>query len=183
VSFDVNGESSMTNESSERKRDEKRTDDVARRARASFLMLCSALVASEVARADAPSKWALALLPSGAEFTVEVAADPESRGRGYMFREHVGPREGMLFVFDDVQHHSFWMKNCKVALDVIWLDEQFRVVDVAHERQPCPGAGPCPSVVPLRGARYVLEVRGGTARRESLAVGDRVAILWQSGTR
>jgi uncharacterized membrane protein (UPF0127 family) len=154
-----------------------------RRAGALACVTVSVSALACAARAAEPGGWALAILPSGAEFTVEIAADPESRRLGYMFREHVGPREGMLFVFDEVQHHGFWMKNCKVALDMIWLDEQMRVVDVAHDRQPCPAEGPCPSVLPMRGARYVLELAGGTARRESVAIGDRISVLWDTKLR
>jgi uncharacterized membrane protein (UPF0127 family) len=125
---------------------------------------------------DAPHR-AVAVFPSGKELSVEVAADPDARARGYMFRERVEPEEGMLFWFERADRHGFWMKNCRVSLDILWMDESFRIVDVAHEQQPCPMQGPCPTVQPMRAARYVLEVAGGTARREGLGPGDRVAIL------
>ena len=120
---------------------------------------------------------AVAILPNGAAFTLEVAADDESRARGYMFREHVGPREGMLFVFESSGRHGFWMKNCRVALDLVWLDASRRVVQIAENAPPCPADGPCPVVEPMRPARYVLEFAGGTARREGLRVGDTVSLL------
>jgi uncharacterized membrane protein (UPF0127 family) len=94
-----------------------------------------------------------------------------------MFRERVGPDEGMLFIFPQPQPQSFWMKNCRVALDMIFLDESFRVVEIAHEQQPCPEDGPCPSVASLRYSRYVLEVAGGVARKHGLALGDRITVL------
>lgn len=118
-----------------------------------------------------------AVWPSGAEFRLEIADDPESRRKGYMFREHVGPYEGMLFIFEGPDRHpAIWMKNCKVSLDIIWLDESRRVVEIAHEQQPCPAEGPCPNVFPMRAARYVLEVAGGVARREGLRRGDVVEL-------
>ena len=104
------------------------------------------------------------------------AAVMESRRVGYMFREYVGPDEGMLFVFDSPDRHSFWMKNCKVSLDIIWLDDAHRVVEIAHDLSPCPAEGPCPNVRPMRPASYVLEVAGGTARRERLVLGDPVSL-------
>ncbi len=134
------------------------------------LALCWALAAV------AP-RWAVAVLPSGAEFTLEIAADPASRARGYMEREKVGPREGMLFVFDEPARHAFWMKNCRVSLDIVWLDAKRRVVDVARDRPPCPEDGPCPEVTPLEPASYVLEFAAGTAQRERLERGDKVVIL------
>jgi hypothetical protein len=143
-------------------------------------LACSALVAAGcmvgVHGAGAPP-WAVAILPSGEEFTLELATDDASRARGYMFRDSVGSGEGMLFVFDESGSHGFWMKNCKIALDIIWLDPDFRVVDIAHERQPCPARGDCPTVFPMRAARYVLELAGGTARRAGLERGHRISVL------
>jgi uncharacterized membrane protein (UPF0127 family) len=122
-------------------------------------------------------KWAVAIFPSGAEFSLEIAADDETRRRGYMFRESVGPKEGMLFLFTEDGPHGMWMKNCKAALDIIWLDRSFRVVDIAERLQPCPQEGPCPSRLPLGMARYVLEVAAGRSREEGLKRGDRLVIL------
>jgi hypothetical protein len=120
---------------------------------------------------------AIAVLPSGSEFMLEIAADEASRARGYMEREKVGPRDGMLFIFERADRHAFWMKNCRVPLDIVWLDATFRVVDVARNRPPCPAEGDCPEVAPAESASYVLEFAGGTASRESLKKGDRVVIL------
>ena len=120
---------------------------------------------------------AVAILPNGSAFTLEVAADDESRARGYMFREHVGPQEGMLFVFETSARHGFWMKNCRVPLDLVWLDASRRVVQIAENAPPCPAQGTCPILEPMRPALYVLEFAGGTSRREGLKVGDSVSIL------
>jgi uncharacterized membrane protein (UPF0127 family) len=117
-----------------------------------------------------------AVLPSGAQYRLELAADDATRARGYMFREHVGPDEGMLFVFDEADRHPFWMKNCKVNLDIIWLDRQARVTEIAHDQRPCPPSGPCPNVFPMREASYVLELAGGTARGQGLRIGDVVTL-------
>jgi uncharacterized membrane protein (UPF0127 family) len=130
-----------------------------------------------LALAAAAPRWAVAVLPSGAEFTLEIASDPAARARGYMGREAVGSHEGMLFVFEEAGRHAFWMKDCRVRLDIVWLDATLRVVDVARDRPPCPGGGECPEVVPLEAAKYVLEFAGGTARREGLKTGDRVVVL------
>lgn len=94
-----------------------------------------------------------------------------------MGREKIGPREGMIFVFDDDARHSFWMKDCKVALDMVWLDVNRRVVWVAVDRPPCPAKGDCHSIVPPFTARYVLEFAAGTVAAESLKPGDAVVVL------
>lgn len=128
-------------------------------------------------------EWAVAIFPSGTEFNLEIAAEPEKRVLGYMFRERVGPNEGMLFIFDAADRHGIWMKNCKVALDIIWLDEQLRVVEIARNRQPCPESGECLSVVPFRPARYVLEVAAGVTAKEGLEPGDTLVILSEPALR
>lgn len=143
-----------------------------------FLLLVGLSAAAATPSPGGSEVWAVAVFPSGAEFSLEIAADEASRSRGYMFREKVGRREGMLFPYDKSGHYSFWMKNCKVPLDIIWLDESFKVVEVAHDRPPCPREGECPLITPARPARYILEVAGGTAREEGLGLGDRIHIQW-----
>ena len=100
--------------------------------------IAAVLVVGRVTLAAAAPRWAVAVLPSGHSFSLEVAADDASRARGYMGRETVGPREGMIFVFDDESLHSFWMKDCKTSLDMIWLDAQGHVVWIAMNRKPFP---------------------------------------------
>lgn len=124
-----------------------------------------------------PPASVVAVLPNGASFTLEVAADAGTRQRGYMYREAVGVGEGMIFVFDEDAPHSMWMKNCKVGLDMVWLDAAHRVVDILADRRPCPESGECPSIVPAAPGRYVVEFAAGTAARESLHVGDTIVIL------
>lgn len=147
------------------------------RRRARLLLLLPALGWVVQPLNSTTPEWAVAVFPSGAEFSLEIAADPESRRRGYMFRERVGSAEGMLFMFETSTRHGIWMKNCKVPLDIIWLDETFRVVDVVADFQPCPDQGDCPARQPIEVARYVLEVAGGTTEREGLKRGDVVVIL------
>ena len=122
-------------------------------------------------------RWAVAILPNGHEFSLEVAADDVARARGYMGRETIRPREGMIFIFDDDGRHSFWMKDCKVALDMLWLDANRRIVWVAANQPPCPPTGDCPSIVPPVASRYVLEFAAGTALAESLKPGDPIVVL------
>jgi uncharacterized membrane protein (UPF0127 family) len=136
----------------------------------------TALASTSRAFAAAP-QWAVAVLPSGHEYSLEVAADDATRERGYMFREHVGAREGMIFLFDAADRHSFWMKNCRVALDIVWLDAALRIVDIAHDAAPCPERGECPSLLPVEPARYVLELAAGTSEREGLRRGTPLVVL------
>jgi len=66
------------------------------------------------------------------------------------------------------------MKNCRFPIDILWLDEDRRIVHVAEAVPPCK-ADPCPSYEPLRRARYVVEINAGQARKENARVGERVS--------
>ena len=74
----------------------------------------------------------------------------------------------MLFVFPDEQEHSFWMKDTPLSLDIIFMNRGREVVGILHDTVPF-STRPLTVGVP---SRYVLEVRGGVARRKGIAVGD-----------
>lgn len=117
-----------------------------------------------------------ATLPSGRVLALEVRRTPEERARGYMGRARVGDDEGMLFVHPEPAVRTFWMKNCLVSLDLIWMDAEHRIIFIAHDAPPCPPEGECPPIGPNRVGNDVLEIRGGLARQEGLSIGDRILI-------
>ena len=104
-----------------------------------------------------------------ARFAVEVADDPEERARGLMFRERLGPMEGMLFVYErEADGVAFWMKNTLIPLDMIFADGEGRIVSVRADAVPG-DLTPIPAGAP---ARFVLEVPGGRAAALGIAPGD-----------
>ena len=109
-------------------------------------------------------------LPSGKVLQSEVMVKDEDRAMGLMFRPSLPADHGMLFVFDQSDFHTIWMKNCRFPIDIVWLDDDRRVVDVAPSVPPCK-ADPCPVYQPMRRARYVVEMNAGEARREKVARG------------
>ena len=143
----------------------------------SVTLLLVLLLGGAATHGAGDDRWAVAVFPSGTEFALEIAETVEEKRLGYMFRETVGPTDGMLFLYDEPAHHSFWMKNCRVALDLIFLDGSFRVVDISADQPPCPAEGDCPSILPARASQFVLEVAAGTAAREQLALGDQLVVL------
>ena len=109
-------------------------------------------------------------LPSGKVLNSEVMVKDEDRAMGLMFRPSLPSDHGMLFVFDEPDFHTIWMKNCKFPIDIVWLDGDRRVVDVAPGVPPCK-ADPCPVYQPMRRASYVVEMNAGQAGREKVARG------------
>ncbi len=132
------------------------------------LSCASAPVAAPAAPAVIPLT-----LPSGRVFQAELMIEDADRARGLMFRPSLPAGRALLFVFDDLDFHGIWMKNCLFPIDIVWLDEERRVVHVAPRVPPCK-ADPCPSYQPMRRAAYVIEMNAGDARREKLAIGSAV---------
>jgi uncharacterized membrane protein (UPF0127 family) len=101
---------------------------------------------------------------------VEIARTDAQRARGLMDRASLADDAGMLFLFEETADHSFWMKNTLISLDMIFIDEEGRVVGIVERAEPrtlAPRSVGEPS-------RYVLEVVGGWARARGVRAGDRV---------
>ena len=113
----------------------------------------------------------IAVLPDGSQVRIEVAADDDTRAQGLMFRDRVPEGAGMLFVFPQSGDYPFWMKNTLVPLDMIWIDDQKRVVHVEPGVPPCK-ADPCPSYPPHSIAKYVLELGNGQAAKHRIVNGS-----------
>jgi len=113
-----------------------------------------------------------------APFTVhaEVVRTPEAQARGLMGRHHLAADRGMLFLFPDEQPRTFWMKNCFIALDMLFADRDGRVVYIEHDAPPCPSVVlQCPTYPSEAPAATVLELPAGTATAHHLDVGSRIA--------
>jgi uncharacterized membrane protein (UPF0127 family) len=131
---------------------------------AALLLLGAASVAS-------PGPAVIPLrLPSGKVLQSEVMVKDEDRAMGLMFRPSLPSDHGMLFLFERPDFHGIWMKNCRFPIDIVWLDEGRRVVDVAARVPPCK-ADPCPVYQPMGRASYVVEMGAGQAEREKVARG------------
>lgn len=129
--------------------------------------LCLLGAAAACARERAP----LELAVGGAEFRVELAVTAEQRRRGLMYRDRLGEREGMLFVFEEERMLSFWMRDTSLPLSIAFIDARGVIVHLADlvpysERRVS-------SRVP---ARFALEVNRGAFERAGVALGDVVAL-------
>ncbi|RDJ32686.1 MAG: DUF192 domain-containing protein [Crenarchaeota archaeon] len=100
----------------------------------------------------------------GMVLEVQIADTEPRRVRGLMFQDQLPYDEGMLFVFDTPGQYSLWMLNMQFPLDMIWFDEQGRVVHIEENVPPCKTAletRTCTGKSPGGFATYILEVTGG----------------------
>lgn len=109
------------------------------------------------------------------EILLEVAATPEQKAMGLMYRPALPDNRGMLFLFSPPRPVSFWMMNVPVPLDMVFIF-QGEIVGIAPEVPPC-AAAPCPTYGP--GNQLVdaaIELRAGRAAELDLAIGDPVVV-------
>lgn len=111
--------------------------------------------------------------PNGKIIKTEIADNDQKRAYGLMFRKNLPYEAGMLFIFDEEDFHSFWMKNTLIPLDILWLDKDMRILYYFANVPPCK-SDPCQSYKPLFKAKYVLEVNSGFIKKENLKLGDRL---------
>lgn len=104
----------------------------------------------------------------------KVAAKPSDRKKGLSRLDSLPLSEGMLFGFETPGTYSFWMKDMKFAIDIIWLDENKRVVDLAVNVPPEPGRNKDELSLyrPDADALYVLETNAGLVQLNNVQIGD-----------
>ena len=108
------------------------------------------------------------------EVNVEIADNPLTHMRGLMFRSPLPENDGMLFVFNDSNYRSLWMVNTSIPLDIIFISETGRIVDI-QQMEPCRTiADYCKVYRSREKARYVLEVNRGFSERNGIRIGDRM---------
>ena len=115
-------------------------------------------------------------LPNGKQIKIEIADNTFQQAKGLMFRETLDKNSGMLFIFDKPQILTFWMQNTLIPLDMIWLDENYIVVDITKNAQPCPPNTKCATYSPNKPAIYVLEVNAGYSDENNINAGDKLTL-------
>lgn len=102
---------------------------------------------------------------------IEIADNEYETQTGLMYRTTLGINQGMLFIFPDVSYRSFYMKNTKIPLDIIYIAEDKTIVSFQKNAKPLDESS-LPSKAP---AKYVLEINGGLSDEWQLEVGDQIA--------
>ena len=131
---------------------------------------------TKVSTAPAPAVPRVVLSSPGQDpvsVAVEVVETDAARQRGLMYRKHLAPDAGMLFIFDREEQHNFWMHNTLIPLDMLFIKSDWTVLGIVENATPhtdelrsVPGA-----------SQYVLEVNAGFSRRHGLQAGTTVRYI------
>jgi uncharacterized protein len=114
-------------------------------------------------------------LPGGQVIRVEMMISKFELLRGMMFRTSLAPDRGMLFVHPQPNRYTYWMYQTLIPLDMIWLDSNRNIVEIVQNAQPCKTqASKCEQYGGKEVAAYVLEIKGGMARKYNLQLGQRI---------
>jgi uncharacterized membrane protein (UPF0127 family) len=136
---------------------------------AAALAIAAAAIAKP-ALADALESLSISTQTGDHAFSVEIAASPEARERGLMYRRFMPADRGMLFEFERDAPVAFWMKNTYIPLDLVFIARNGKVTRIVDRAEPfsettIPSGGPCAAV---------LELNGGVAAQIGLRTGDAV---------
>jgi uncharacterized membrane protein (UPF0127 family) len=132
------------------------------------------LLAVFLAGCDESNPAALPTVPikiGSQTYTIEIAATHQSRARGLMRRDAMAKDHGMIFVFPKVELQSFWMKNTRIPLDLIYLDASGRVVSI-HRLEPYNLKG----VTSPEPIKYAIELNRGQVSVAGVKPGDLIQI-------
>lgn len=106
-------------------------------------------------------------------FDTEIAATIDEQARGLMFRTSLGDDKAMIFPYQTPEILSFWMKNTVISLDIIFINEDGSIANIARDTEPYS----LDSVSSINPAIAVLEVRAGLTKELGIKKGD--IIRWK----
>ncbi len=111
--------------------------------------------------------------PDGRMLSIDaqVAVSEEEKAIGLMYRSFMPESEGMLFLYDHEEELGFYMANCLISLDMIFMDGNKKVIGIIKNARPMD-----PTVLSIgRPSQYVLEVNGGFSDRHRITEGTQAA--------
>ncbi|HQV64701.1 MAG TPA: DUF192 domain-containing protein [Candidatus Paceibacterota bacterium] len=111
--------------------------------------------------------------PQGVNISVRVADTDKTRQLGLSYFKSLPDGQGMLFVFPQMGTYSFWMKDMNFPLDVIWIDDNFNIIDRVIDAPP---SSYPESFTPSGLARYVLELPANSADRDGFFIGKKIIL-------
>ena len=108
---------------------------------------------------------------------VEVAENAQQHEQGLMFRDKLGPDDGMLFIFKNEETRFFWMKNTLIDLSIAYFDKNGTLMDI-HEMTSGKGIpdDQLPSYASVKPAKYALEMSKGWFDKNKVKIGAKLKL-------
>lgn len=101
-------------------------------------------------------------------FTARVAKTDSQRAKGLSGVNNLPKHQAMLFIFPKSEPHGIWMKDMRIPIDVVWLDESKKVIHIVRDMDPTS----YPTIYrPQAPARYVVELPAGTVKERAIRLG------------
>ena len=138
-----------------------------------FASFVTVILALSTVSASAQQKFKVIPLNAGMHIIqAELAANDKDRQQGLMFREKMGPNEGMVFVFDAPATVCMWMKNTPLPLSVAFIDESGKIVNI-EDMKPQTTESHCAK----KPIRYALEMNQGWFKQKNIKPGSEIGGL------
>jgi len=104
---------------------------------------------------------------------IEIADTPKLRAQGLSGKESLAEDTGMLFVFEEEGVYPFWMKGMNFPIDIIWIDENYQIVDIT--KNAAPESYP-QTFSPKKPIKYVLEIGAGLTDQYEIDTGEYISM-------
>ena len=142
-----------------------------------FILLFSTVFLAASCNSSLPQFNDAAVQINNKKLNVFVADEEQEQRLGLAVRKKISDEEGMLFTFDKPLMPTFWMKDMKFPIDIIWIKNN-QVVEVDRDLAPQPGVEnqELKLYKPKSEVDAVLEVNAGWAKKNNLSIGDEVKV-------
>lgn len=139
----------------------------------SIAVLISLSVLSLNSYAGGPKFKKGTVVINGVSLNVEIALTEEQQQYGLMNRTQLPENSGMLFIFDQEDYRSFWMKNTFVDLSIAYVGANKKILEIIDMEASKSSLDANPKTYPSsRKAKYALEVKQGWFKKNKIKVGD-----------
>ncbi len=105
------------------------------------------------------------------QVNIEIADNDPERTQGMMYRSSMSYDNAMLFIMEYERQQSFWMRNTKLSLDILYVSADMEIVTIYKHTQPF-SESPIPS---FKRAKYVVETTAGFCEKFGIEEGDHIA--------
>lgn len=113
-------------------------------------------------------------------FTAELATDSISRAQGLSNHVALNKHQAMLFIYPEPGIYNYWMPNMNYPLDILWFDQNKKLIYIKENLPPCKSRADCPIYGPATASQYVLEIPANLSKELQLQLGETINFAWDA---